>query len=78
MRSQALPGIPGFASPGTLTRTLGGAFCQTWSLLGLGWLSESTRAFPLDGGAHAVAVGLTDRDPSGPRPSLSPGTKVWV
>lgn len=73
VRSQALPGVPRFARPGKPTRTPGRAYCQSWSLLGLGWLGESAWTFPADGGVHGV--GLNDRYPSGPRPSLTPGQR---
>lgn len=70
--SQALPGIPRFAHPGT-TWTPSGAYYHSWSLLGLGRLGESAWAFPADGGVPGVI--LTDRDPSGLRLSQNLGQR---
>lgn len=72
--AEACAARPGLAYPrsralGTTTRTPGGAYCQSWSLLGLSRLGESAWAFLGPGRGGGV---LTNTDPSGLRPSPSP------
>lgn len=69
--AEACAARPSLAYPwwrawGTTTRTPGGAYCQSWSLFGLSGFGESVWTFL---GRGEV---LTNRDPSGLRPSLNP------
>lgn len=75
--SAARPGLayPTSRAQGTTTRIPRGAYCQSWSLLGVSGIGEWAWAFLAHTGVPRVI--LTKRDPWSP-PLAEPQTKVWT